>query len=474
MKIALPTVGPILGYTTHSEARIWLRGDFQIVDGRARRCYGVVQYREKGTAQWSDMLLNKLEPHFDFTGVFVLTGLKPRTGYEYRAGWFFADADLDGVAKMTQAISEWPVQHLEFRSGSSNASEQRSYAVGSCRYLLRLFGGTIFDERGDKCFRSIFEQHAQRPLDGMLMIGDQIYADDLKHFGKDVNVDDFLERYRLVFSQEHIQTLMARLPTYMILDDHEIEDNWPSEAAPKDRLTMYPHAVHAYQIYQCSHSPIFNATANGRLSGTLPHFWYKFSDGCADWFVMDVRTERELGRKKSAQIINDAQMQSLLEWLVDGSGRTKFVVSSVPFIPDLKSDADDKWGAFVDQRDEIISHILDHRVQKVVFVSGDVHCSFTCQLELAGEPDFKVLQVVSSSFFWPYPHMGERDFAFGQKIASNTGKAYTVKLTSKVHADDNFARIDASTEDINVSFFSRKGEMLDIPTRLPYRRLNIQ
>jgi alkaline phosphatase D len=299
----------------------------------------------------------------------------------------------------------------------------------------------------------------------MLMIGDQIYADDLRFFGKDVTVDDFLERYRLVFSQPGIRALMARVPTYMILDDHEIEDNWPSRATSKDRLTMYPHAVHAYQIYQCSHSPVFDTKRSGGLSGTLQHFWYQFSDGCTDWFVLDVRTERSLG-KKGLTIISEVQMNALFAWLADKSGKIKFIVSSVPFIPDLNNDGDDKWGAFLTQRDKVIAHIAAHDIPKVVFVSGDVHSSFTCELEAVELPQFKIHQIVSSSFFWPYPHMGENDFAFGAELKSSYTGKYLVRLTSEVHSEDNFARIDAETEQIHVTFYSRKGELLGKPSVL--------
>lgn len=466
MRIASPTVGPIVGYTTASEARIWIRGEFEARDGAHRRCFGAVRFRERGRKTWSEPQFNKLAAHFDMSGVFVIQGLRPDTGYEYQAGWFFAEADLDSVQQMGANLFQWPELAHRFTSGTADRNASRSYVVGSCRYLLRLFNGTVFDERGDKGFRTIADQMDKgMQTDALLMVGDQIYADDLNVVSPDVRIDQFLARYRTVFSQEGIRRLMAQVPTYMILDDHEIEDNWPTKATKQDRLTLYPHAVHAYQIYQCSHSPIFEATADGRLDGTLTHFWYRFSDGCADWFVLDSRTERSIepdGRK----MIRDTQMRALLEWLSDGSGRIKFVVSSVPFIPDLNNDKDDKWGAFSEQRDQIISHIHDNRIRKVVFVSGDVHCSFTCQLACPDDPEFLVHQVVSSSFFWPYPHMQENDFAFSGSISTVNGRRYAVRRTSPVHSTDNFARIEASPDELRVSFYERKGERLGKPVRL--------
>jgi alkaline phosphatase D len=72
---------------------------------------------------------------------------------------------------------------------------------------------------------------------------------------------------------------MGRVPTYMVLDDHEIEYNWPSKATQKDLVMLYPHAIHSYQIYQCSHSPLFGLDENNRLNGTPDYFWYSFQDG---------------------------------------------------------------------------------------------------------------------------------------------------------------------------------------------------
>jgi alkaline phosphatase D len=458
MKVAYPTLGPIIGYTTATETRIWLRGEFEKQGDTAQRCFGVVQYRLLGTNSWSAPIFNKLEPHFDMTGVFALSGLNEHTRYEYRAGWFFADEELDSVKKFVEDQLDWHPQFSSFVSAAAPGAAQRSYVVGSCRYLLRLFGGAVFDDRGDKTFQTIARQISQGyGVDALLMIGDQIYADDLSFFGQDEKIDQFLKRYRTVFGQQGIRELMGKVPTYMILDDHEIEDNWPSKASTKDRLTTYPNAIHAYQIYQCSHGPLFKATPDGRISGTLTHFWYQFSDGCADWFVMDARTERSLS-KGAVQMIKDTQLNALLAWLNDGSGRIKFVVSSVPFIPDLTNDKDDKWGNFIAQRDTIISHIINHHIPNVVFVSGDVHCSFSCQVDLGA--GLYIRQIVSSSFFWPYPHMDGGDFCFDKFLNTETGGQWKVNTPTAIYSEDNFVRIEANPARIDVEYFSRKGDSL--------------
>ena len=332
------------------QARIWLRGEFQKTPDGYRRCFGVVRFRAQGTPSFGKPTFVKLPPHFDMTGVCVLTKLQPETTFEYQAGWFFAETELTNLDD-TQDLDWAEVQHptLTFRTGSANPLQPRSYAVGSCRYLLRLFGGQFFDERGDKAFRSILDQidKNKRQIDAVIMAGDQIYADDLNIVSQDEAIDEFLTRYRGVFSQVNIRELMSRIPTYMILDDHEIEDNWPSKATQKDWLTLYPSAIHAYQIYQCSHSPLFPLDQNDRLTGTLDHFWYSFQDGCCDCFVMDSRTERRWSENpKQRRMISRNQMDALLAWLNDSSGHVKLVVTSVPFFPDPEADTDDKWAGF--------------------------------------------------------------------------------------------------------------------------------
>lgn len=48
MKLSRPTVGPIVGFTTPNESRIWFRGQFEPVSPNSyRRCFGVIRWGEK-------------------------------------------------------------------------------------------------------------------------------------------------------------------------------------------------------------------------------------------------------------------------------------------------------------------------------------------------------------------------------------------------------------------------------------------
>lgn len=463
MKLQPLTVGPILGATTSDSARVWGRGGLELTASGPRRCFGVARIRQRGTFGYGDPIFFKMNPNFDMTGVIRFEGLAPEAEYDYQMGWFFSDLDLTDLG-LDFPLDWSDIKVITFETGAAEETSRRSFIFGSCRYLLRLFGRSWFDNRGDKTFRSILNQiDAGIATNAILMLGDQIYADDLFFAAADETLDAYLERYREAFSQPFIAELMSRVPTYMTLDDHEIEDAWPAQASLKDWVVKYPAAIHAYVTYQASHSPLLSMAAPNKMIGVPKKLWYKFSGGCCDFFVTDTRTERYLSENEyERRIISDQQMDALKGWLTDGSGRVKFVVSSVPFFPDPVSvdDRGDKWGGFVWQRSQILDLIRAENVRRVVFLGGDLHLSTTSELLSPGAPGFRVLSVVSSPFFWPYPHAGWRRFQVGGNLATTSEHTYELVHASRIQATDLFMRISTDLDRLGLQTFSRKGELL--------------
>ena len=455
MKLHPLTVGPIVGETTPTRARIWGRGMAHIIEGQPRRCFGALRFRKKETEQWSDPLTFKMNPNFDLTGIAILDRLKPEQRYEYQIGYYFSDSELmDEIF----AETDWEgVSGGQFLTASANKKKARTLVIGSCRYLLKTFLGDFFDDRGDKIFKSVFQDIIQEEgveVHQLIMMGDQIYADDLNAFNPDKSVSQFYQRYRDAFSQKHIRKLMSQVPTYMTLDDHEIEDNWPAKSNSKDWKTLFPNAIHAYQTYQLSHSPLI-PIKQGRLDGTPNKLWYKYSDGCCDIFVTDSRTERLLAPEGKSEMLSAEQMRALKRWLNDGSGQVKIIVTSVPFAPDSGSEeSQDKWAGFQSQREEILTHIEENNIHKVVFFSGDVHASLS--IELLSESNVKIISVVSSAFFWPYPHPSARHFQTKGFIDGGEAGLFRLANASKVIADDNFTKVTVRPTEIEVEIIARK------------------
>lgn len=453
-----PTVGPIIGHTTTNHARIFLRGERQ----ENTLVFAGVRYRRLGEERWSRGAFVKLTLLRDMSDVIALNQLASDTEYEYQAGWFSPMSPVHTVETVEELPLQWPREIYGFRTRSSKAGTPRAYIVGSCRYLRMTAGIASAPQRGDRIFASISDlaQQADPPVSAMLMTGDQIYVDDLNLIAPDREYKEILSKYRAAFSQPNISRLMSSLPTYMILDDHEIEDNWPTNESKADAY-LYKNAIAAYELYQASHSPAHELLANGQISRKLERYWYQFTDGDVEWFVTDSRTRRNLSAD-DRRILDEEQEQALCKWLIHSHARVKFVVTSVMFYPDRKRHGDDAWKAFPQQRLRLLETIRTHRIKNVIFVSGDVHGSLTSRLTHSEDPDFEVHTIVSSplcnSKLLPYAKAST--FILDQPLAQTATGDYRHELSSQVISEDNFAHLIVESEQIQVNYHDRDGKRL--------------
>ncbi|MGJ8681068.1 alkaline phosphatase D family protein [Paraglaciecola sp.] len=442
MEVRSFKVGPILGQVTKDSAHIFGTGKPR----ENRHVFTVCRIKKVAGGKWSSPIKRFAQPHFDYSSVTINNNLISATEYEYQCGFIRCkegeEVDLDDL--------NWSkVATYKFNTPSDSDSSTVRFAFGSCRYLLKLFGGSIFDSRGDKTFGSM----AKEELDHVFMLGDQIYADDLNFLGADSCIDDFLDRYRDVFSQPNFSKLVSSTPTYMTLDDHEIEDNWPSKANHSDLVIKYPAAMHAYKIYQMSHSPAATLNSdNSKVANVGNKFWYTTQNGCSEFFIMDVRTQRT-----ESSIINAEQFSALLAWLDNGSGKAKFVATSVPFFPDYSKKNNDKWSGYQSQRNQILDFISSKNISKVVFLSGDVHASMAAILTRSDNPDFHVVSVVSSPFFWPYPHPNQDTFQMDGQL--NGHDKIQVNKLIDVFTEESYGKITVDPKQLNIEIKDRKGRV---------------
>lgn len=456
-----PTVGPIVGHTTTDHARIFLRGD---KDPRLPVFAGL-RYRRQGDARWTNEHFIQLHAHRDMTDVIILRNLQAGTVYEYQAGWF--TAPHSAAPELSQ---RWPADIHRLRTPSAKTGTQYAYIVGSCRYLRITAGVPAAPELGDRTFAGIQRvvDQANPPISGVLMMGDQVYLDDLNIVAPDRTYKDILFKYRTVFSQPHISRLMSAVPTYMILDDHEIEDNWPANRQVDDDI-LYANAMSAYELYQASHGPARELSSDGILSRSLPHYWYQFAHGDIEWFVTDSRTRRNVSMV-DRRILDVEQERSLLEWLVSSTARVKFIVTSVMFYPDRALDDGDAWQAFPQQRLRLLEWIRRHGIKNVIFVSGDVHGSLTSRLCHSQDCDFEVHTIVASPFCNSglLPYATAANFIFKPPMARTENGDYHYELTSAVISQDNFAHLHVAGQSLHVTFHDRDGhplQVVDIPLR---------
>jgi len=456
------TVGPIVGYTTNTTCRLWGRGP----DAAGARVFGVARCFPAATRLPAAERVFKMMAKFDYTGVGDLPGLAPETDYDYEIGFVRGEAEWDTLPS-GEPLDWKDASKGTFRTAPPpGAPRPVSFVFGSCRYLLLKWILHWGEESGDKAFRSILEQvRAGARTDFLLMVGDQIYADDFQAIDPDDHLDEFLARYRIAFGQPYIRALMSRLPTYMILDDHEIRDAWSMNMRP-GREVLYASAMSAYQSYQVVHGPAFDPFGPGadEFARTPMRYWYRYDVGSARFFVLDTRNERYVSLAGAdPQIISTVQMSALLQWLAESPPEApKFVVTSVPMFPDDRSEIPDKWAGFPGQRRQLLEAIRSRGIRKVVFLAGDVHCSSWSELVCPADPSFRVYSVISSPFFFPGPRLGQGDRFDLQGTIANAPYDFAIGRHGPILGDDAFTRVsvDAAGTSMRVDLYDRKGGLL--------------
>ncbi len=465
------TVGPIVGHTTDTTVRLWGRGAPPEVVG-GLRCYGVAQVLEAGATTPAQARYFKLLPEDDFTGSVDISGLVPERTYAYRMGFFFSDQEPH-LLPAPGALALEDASAGVFRTACSPGSPRLSFVVGSCRHPTPGLEEIVqpgLPERSDRTFRTLLEQvEAGTPTDLVMMCGDQIYA-DLR--ADDRTFAQYCANYRRAFTQPSLRRLMARVPTYMVLDDHELADNWSMDRLGDSKLSheqravlkaRFLAAIEAYRCYQVVHGPALERRNEPGLSNAITQLWYTFQRGPAHFFVMDVRTERYHGAQPP-EMISERQEQALRAWMEAHREALKFIVTPVPFFPDLRlrgwalGERKDKWAGFLQQRTRILDFIRSEGARRVVFLSGDVHVSLWAELKSTSRPDCRVHSIISSAFSPPV--FNPPEFLFDMKGALDGQTDYMLGRHGGYTALANFTRLTWHEPVLRVEVFERKGKRL--------------
>jgi hypothetical protein len=261
-------LGPMLRYVSETEATIWVETD--------RECEVAVLGHRASTFQVAGH-------HY---GLVVIEGLTPGSEHEYQV-------TLDGTVRWPLAGSGFPPSVLRTLSEGRPAR----LAFGSCRVAeiapfnldrkarrRREAGQSQAGDDGIDALAAAAAVLAGSPSDSwpdvLLMIGDQVYADEpgpaARRFIADHRpgrpasgaagappadeVADFAEYcalYREAWSTPAVRWLFSVVPTAMIFDDHDVHDDWNTSASWRRAVAALPwwparieSAFESYWVYQ--------------------------------------------------------------------------------------------------------------------------------------------------------------------------------------------------------------------------------
>jgi len=349
-------LGPILRHVEATEATVWVETD----------------------TVCEVAILGTVAPTFQVEGrhyaLVALTGLEPGAIREYTV-------ELDGERVWPEPGSDLPASVLR----TVDPGGQVEIVFGSCRVSLPHEPPYVLQEpeheyaQGIDALRTLAVRLAETPPETwpgcLLMLGDQIYADDLSPSMREVTAarvsaddapqgeladyDEYALAYREAWSEPLIRWLLSTVPTGMIFDDHEIHAQWKTSKAWVDEMRRKPWydrhiaaGLAAYWVYQhIGNLSVAELEANellGRVheaedAGELLHAEMRDADrqpGHSRWsfsrdlggvrlVAIDTRAGREL-EPGSRQIIDAGEW----EW-VTGEASGDFdhllLASSVPF-----------------------------------------------------------------------------------------------------------------------------------------------
>lgn len=244
----------------------------------------------------------------------------------------------------------------------------------------------------------------------------------------------YLERW----SQPEVAAVLARLPTVMMWDDHDIMDGWGSYPAEQHHCPVYQGI---YEVARAAFGLFQRQALGGPAPGTLPgqtHFNSAWRIGPLGLLMLDMRSERRPRRLESTptgevlhaeQVLSPQSWSAVYQWLAaqEAAGGMKhlFVMSSIPVVhpsfellekllgilpgqQELEDDLRDHWTSppHRAERLRLIHRLLQVAGQgaRVTLLSGDVHVAAVGVIESVRDGGTRVInQLTSSAIVHPAP-----------------------------------------------------------------------
>jgi hypothetical protein len=209
-------IGPVLRHVGTTDATVWVETDAPCtvdVLGCTERTWAVAGH------------------HY---ALVTVDGLRPGTSTPY-------EVRLDGELAWPPLDSSRPPSRIRTQGGA----EEVRLAFGSCRYGRAAL--KLDDRRFDAdalvcCSRALAARDEADWPDAVLMLGDQVYADETSEptrrkirkrrditTGSKDQVADFEEYtwlYLESWTDPDVRWLMSTIPSSMIFDDHDVRDDW--------------------------------------------------------------------------------------------------------------------------------------------------------------------------------------------------------------------------------------------------------
>ncbi len=509
------TNAAIVGETTTTSSKLWIRAYSKgtycvvlskkpitqladaepVVKGGKDLVLQTVESGQKVSTPLCACKKLKLTFSTDLTGTVIFEGLQPGTTYYY------------ACFGIKEQKSPWEFSGKAYRFRTQKQSpDSLIFGFYSC-HMPYPSGGGVRNISQWKRMETVLDEFN---ADFAIGCGDQVYSDGNKHVSiwaflkkmksKMLKLDQderirvmvswYRDIYRGYWGHKEVQAFFAKIPQYMIWDDHEIMDGWGSytdkelakelntwwewdnpDANRELAFSMREAAEIVYNEYQHSHNP----------KTPKSQYDYGYIVGNCAFYIMDLRGHRDYNRKSANKILGKAQLERIKLWLASPKvveAKVVYIASPVPVVHHrnfivnhadigffgISDDVRDQWEHKSNwaERDKLLIAVFEHATKhkkSVLFLSGDVHVGAAFSLSNDKFPEAKVFQLTSSAVTYANYHgsilrlIVKEKGTLGHNNSSRHGVTSFINLC--VFEENNFAVVRTtglSSEEPSISF----------------------
>ena len=340
--------------------------------------------------------------------------------FGYEDGAAILDSFIDQDRDLTDGVIPYDPQPAVAPSPSGT-----SFTLASCQYPAGFIDEPVAYHSYHRIVERLEASAGTKPRFSVF-VGDQVYVDPTAGlYDPAAKADRYRLPYEAWLRQQSVRGLLRRIPSFMLLDDHEIDDNWEPIASPDEQANdeKRQRGVEAYKKYQRG------------ICGGLETFDF---DGF-HFFMLDTRTERTHrkvdGSLATATLFNwnpadpedtSETMGRLQKWLRE-TPKPKFVLSPSMLLPrhrravqrdacldpsNLSALHSDGWDGYPNTLREVLAYIAHKKIEGVVFLSGDEHRGCVATVDLLDMTNTLITRIHSlhtAGAYSPFPFANSLD-----------------------------------------------------------------
>ena len=318
-----------------------------------------------------------------------------------------------------------------------NQTNSLTFFAAGCRHP----GLTGYEEyRSDFTLKELAKKIPLEKPQFMLMLGDQIYSDARAGvFDQSTLIERLIPRYRSAFGSAGFRAVAQQLPLYMVIDDHEIIDNWSTEHDHIDEMheVLAKNARSAFYVYQHSHGPKMRVKKA---------FASEFTHGKFQFLSLDTRSGKT--RVPIRSMLSELQWKKVEGWVKkQHKDKPKFILTGSVVFPSLKENdstpsprQSDNWQMSEDERIKLLSLIDQYQLNNVIFISSDYHCAAFSSIEFKSGK--KAYSIVCPALHAPLRFANIKSEQVLKVEAVHYNYNNTAKITTKVWDGEGWLNIN--------------------------------